>query len=59
MAIDKVASKNAVKKGVLGTFTGKCCDSNVFNNNDMHLSRELFEKLMASDEYKRAMDNRH
>lgn len=26
---------------ILGTFTGKCCDSNVFNNNDMHLSREL------------------
>ena len=47
------------KNSVLGTFTGKCCDSNVFNNNDMHLSREVFEKLMASDEYKRAMANHH
>lgn len=44
---------------VLGTYTGKCCDSNVFNNNDMHLSREVFETLMASDEYKRAMQNHH
>ena len=51
--------KEIKKTGVLGTFTGKCCDANVFNNNDMHLSRELFEKLMASDEYKRAMENRH
>lgn len=44
---------------ILGKFTGKCCDSNVFNNNDMHLSRELFETLMNSDEYKRAMEYRH
>lgn len=44
---------------VLGTFSGKACDSNVFNNNDMHLGREVFETLLASDEYKRAMENRH
>lgn len=57
-----MAEKELKSKGmgaILGTFTGKCCDSNVFNNNDMHLSRELFEKLLASDEYKRAMQNRH
>ena len=53
------ANRQAVKKGVLGTFTGKCCDSNVMNNNDMHLGREVFEKLMDSAEYKRAMQNRH
>lgn len=44
---------------VIGKFTGKCCDSNVFNNNDMHLGREVFETLMASEEYQRAMKNRH
>ena len=44
---------------VLGRFTGKCCDANIFNNNDMHISREVFEKLMDSDEYKRAMKYRH
>ena len=44
---------------VLGQFVGKCCDSNVFNNNDMHLGRAVFETLMASDEYKRAMENHH
>lgn len=56
MALKEV--KEAVK-GILGTFTGKCCDANVMNNNDMHLSRKLFETLMKSDEYKRAMTNRH
>ena len=47
------------KSSVIGQFTGKCCDSNVFNNNDMHLSRELFENLIESDEYKMAMENHH
>lgn len=54
-----VKAADVESKSVLGTFTGKCCDSNVFNNNDMHLSRELFEKLMESEEYKRAMENHH
>lgn len=58
MSIMKAGNEN---KGpsILGKFIGKCCDSNVFNNNDMHLSRELFEKLIDSDEYKRAMENHH
>lgn len=55
---EAVASENK-KPAVLGVFTGKCCDSNILNHNDMHLSRELFEKLMESDEYKRAMANKH
>lgn len=44
---------------ILGTFTGKCCDAAVFNNNDMKLDRELFEKLIDSDEYKDAMEHRY
>lgn len=58
MSITKVENEKK-SSSVLGTFSGKCCDSNIFNNNDMHLSRELFEKLMDSDEYKRAMQNHH
>ena len=42
---------------VLGTFTGKCCDAAVFNNNSMKLNRELFEKLLDSDEYKDAIEH--
>lgn len=44
---------------ILGTFTGKCCDAAVVNNNDMKLDRELFEKLIDSDEYKDAMKHRY
>lgn len=44
---------------ILGTYTGKCCDAAVFNNNDMKLNRDLFEKLLTSDEYKDAMAHRY
>lgn len=44
---------------ILGKFSGKSCDSNVFNNNDMHLGRELFENVIASDEYKDAIARGH
>ena len=43
----------------LGEFVGKCCDANVINNNDMHLGEKLFKNLFASEDYKRAMKNRH
>ena len=46
-------------KTILGTFTGKCCDAGVVNNNDMKLDRELFEKLIDSEEYKDAMEHRY
>lgn len=51
--------KKANNSSVIGQFTGKCCDSNVFNLNDMHLARQVFETLINSDEYKRAMENKH
>lgn len=44
---------------ILGKFSGKSCDSNVFNNNDMHLGRQLFENVIASDEYKDAIARGH
>ena len=52
-----VADIPAKKGTVLGTFSGKCCDAAVFNNNDMKLNRELFEKLLASEEYKDALEH--
>lgn len=44
---------------ILGKFSGKACDSNVFNNNDMLLNRELFENVLASDEYKDGIERGH
>ena len=45
-----VAMQESKPTSVLGTLTGKCCDAAVFNNNSMKLNRELFEKLLTSDE---------
>lgn len=45
------------KRGILGQFIGKCCDSEVVNNNGMFLSKELFENLLESDEYKAGIEN--
>lgn len=61
MAKRKIKSNTVIKndKTILGTFTGKCCDAAVVNNNDMKLDRELFEKLIDSDEYKDAMEHRY
>lgn len=48
---------NKNKKTVIGTFTGKCCDATVSNNNDMFLGKDLFTNLFQSEEYKRALAN--
>ena len=50
-----VSMQEAKTSSILGTFTGKCCDAAVFNNNSMKLNRELFENLLSSDEYKDAV----
>lgn len=44
---------------ILGSFEGKACDTKLYNNNDMYLGGDLFDTLIASDDYKRAMDNHH
>lgn len=42
---------------VIGTYKGKCCDATVYNNNGMLLNRELFDILINSEDYKRAMNH--
>lgn len=59
VAEDIVVPEDTKNGSILGTYTGKCCDSTVFNNNEMKLDRELFETLFNSDEYKRAMQYGH
>lgn len=44
---------------ILGKFTGKSCEADIHNNNDMNLSSELFDNIVSSDEYKRAIKNGH
>ena len=58
---DTKASEDITKKNpaIIGTFKGKCCDSNVMNNNGMILNRKLFENILNSDEYKDAIERGH
>lgn len=62
-AVTKVDNKEPIfangESAVIGQFVGKCCDANVMNNNQMHLGPDVFKTLIASDEFKRAMENRH
>lgn len=59
MTIKAETTKLGGGSTILGTFTGKCCDASVFNNNQMKLNRELFENLIDSEEYKDAMEHRY
>lgn len=43
----------AKNNSILGTFSGECADSAITNLNGMDISREVFEKLFESDEYKK------
>ena len=54
-----IIAEDTTTSTILGTFTGKCCDAAVVNNNDMKLDRELFENLIKSEEYKDAMEHRY
>lgn len=59
VAEDIVTPENDMNGAILGTYTGKCCDASVSNNNEMFLSEELFRNLFNSEEYKRAMEHGH
>ncbi len=55
----KAETSELKNPAILGTFTGKCCDAEAINNNNMLLDRELFEKVKASEEYKDAIKRGH
>ena len=59
VAADIKVPEDTKNGSILGTYTGKCCDSNVFNNNGMKLDADVFQALFDSDEYKRAMQYGH
>lgn len=41
---------------VLGTFEGECADSNITNLNGLDITREVWETVFNSDDYKKAID---
>ena len=45
------------KSSILGTFEGECADSTITNLNGIDITREVWETVFASDEYKEAIKN--
>lgn len=43
---------------ILGTYEGEALDTNITNLNGMDITREVIENVLASDEYKRGIENR-
>lgn len=46
-------------KVILGSFEGECADANITNNNGLDITREVWEDVFNSDEYKRAIALKH
>ena len=44
---------------ILGTFRGECADANITNLNGLDITREVWENVFASDEYKKAIELGH
>ena len=42
---------------ILGTFEGECADATITNKNGLDITREVWENVFASDEYKEAIAN--
>lgn len=44
-----------VSGSILGTYEGECADSNITNLNGLDITREVWEHVFASEEYKKAI----
>lgn len=44
---------------IIGKFTGECADSSVTNANGLDITREVWETVFNSEEYKTAIENGH
>lgn len=51
------SAAEAIKnKAVIGSFEGECADSNITNLNGLDITREVWEHVFASDEYKNGIE---
>ena len=41
---------------VLGTYEGECADANITNKNGLDITREVWENVFSSDDYRQAID---
>lgn len=54
-AVDEDTAKAISKKSILGTFEGECADANITNENGLDITRDVWETVFNSDEYKKAI----
>lgn len=45
-----------ISNAIIGTFTGECADANITNKNGLDITREVWEHVFASDDYKQAIE---
>lgn len=58
--MDKKQIKSEVSipsTSILGTFEGECADANITNLNGLDITREVWETVFSSDDYKQGIDN--
>jgi len=60
MKKDNIKSDVSTKNhAILGTFEGECADSNITNLNGLDITREVWETVFASDDYKKGIELGH
>lgn len=52
----KVTAAELPLPAVIGTYEGECADANITNKNGLDITREVWENVFASDEYKEAIE---
>ena len=52
----KSGSIGTTNKNILGTFEGECADANITNLNGLDITREVWENVFSSDDYKQGID---
>lgn len=52
-------ARNASTSAILGKFDGECADANITNLNGLDITREVWENVFDSDEYKKAIELGH
>lgn len=52
-------ARTTTAPAILGTFEGECADANITNLNGLDITREVWENVFESDEYKKAIELGH
>jgi hypothetical protein len=58
MAVKSPIVADVKDKAILGTFEGECADANITNKNGLDITREVWENVFKSDDYKEAIEKK-